>query len=73
MSGASVHAGHGTLGPTAHVERGTHGPWSGPVHEVLNPATEEVVASVRLATVEQADDAVARAVRAGPAWRAVAP
>ncbi|MGL4743387.1 MAG: aldehyde dehydrogenase family protein [Phycicoccus sp.] len=43
------------------------------MHEVLNPATEEVVASVRLATVEQADDAVARAVRAGPAWRAVAP
>ncbi|MGL4174673.1 MAG: aldehyde dehydrogenase family protein [Dermatophilaceae bacterium] len=40
---------------------------------MVNPATEQVVTSVRLATTEQADDAVTRAVRAGPAWRAVAP
>ncbi|MGL5819768.1 MAG: aldehyde dehydrogenase family protein [Phycicoccus sp.] len=42
-------------------------------HDVVNPATEEVVTTVRLATTERADEAVARAVAAGPAWRAVAP
>ncbi|MGL5928983.1 MAG: aldehyde dehydrogenase family protein [Dermatophilaceae bacterium] len=52
--------------PAPHPGAVTH-------HEVVNPATEQIVTSVRLATTEQADDAVARAVRAGPAWRAVAP
>jgi len=40
---------------------------------VLNPATEEAVATVAQATAEQADEAVARAVAAQPGWRAVAP
>ncbi|MGL4744820.1 MAG: aldehyde dehydrogenase family protein [Dermatophilaceae bacterium] len=48
-------------------------PDAGGHHDVVNPATEEVLTSVRLATAEEADDAVARAVAAGPAWRAVAP
>jgi acyl-CoA reductase-like NAD-dependent aldehyde dehydrogenase len=40
---------------------------------VLNPATEEPIAELEQAGVEQADDAVARAKAAFPAWRAVAP
>lgn len=40
---------------------------------VLNPATEEVVAEVAPLGVAEVDAAVARAVAAGPAWRAVAP
>jgi acyl-CoA reductase-like NAD-dependent aldehyde dehydrogenase len=43
------------------------------VHEVLDPATEDVVAKVELLDVEQVDAAVARAVAVGPAWRALAP
>jgi acyl-CoA reductase-like NAD-dependent aldehyde dehydrogenase len=42
-------------------------------HEVLNPATEAVVAQVSLADVEQTDAAIAAAEVAGPAWRAVSP
>ena len=42
-------------------------------HEVLNPATEEVVATVPLATLDEADAAIARARSAAPAWAAVAP
>lgn len=42
-------------------------------HEVINPATEELVRSVELTSVEGTDDAIAAAVAAGPAWRAVAP
>ncbi|MFC3995127.1 aldehyde dehydrogenase family protein [Nocardiopsis sediminis] len=42
-------------------------------HPVIDPATEEVVASVALASVEETDDAVARARAAFPSWRAVAP
>jgi acyl-CoA reductase-like NAD-dependent aldehyde dehydrogenase len=41
--------------------------------EVLNPATEEVVGKVELASLEQTDQAIARASAAFPAWRAVAP
>ena len=41
--------------------------------DLINPATERVVHRVALATVEDADAAVARAVAAGPAWRAVTP
>ena len=40
---------------------------------VLNPATEEAVASVPASSAEQADEAIARAAAAQPAWRAVAP
>jgi acyl-CoA reductase-like NAD-dependent aldehyde dehydrogenase len=42
-------------------------------HEVINPATEEVIASVEGADLEQTDAAIARAAAAYPAWRAVAP
>jgi acyl-CoA reductase-like NAD-dependent aldehyde dehydrogenase len=40
---------------------------------ILNPATEEVIAEVEAASVEQTDAAVARAKDAFPTWRAVAP
>ena len=40
---------------------------------VLNPATEQMIADVEQAGVEQTDDAVARAKAAFPAWRAVTP
>src|SRR5438132_5081217 len=43
------------------------------MHEVLDPATEDVVATVELFDVEQTDAAIARASAALPAWRAVAP
>ncbi|MFI7319393.1 aldehyde dehydrogenase family protein [Streptomyces venezuelae] len=41
--------------------------------QVLNPATEEVVASVPAATAEDVDAAVARATRAQEKWAATAP
>ncbi|MCP2261441.1 Acyl-CoA reductase [Streptoalloteichus tenebrarius] len=41
--------------------------------DVINPATGEVVAAVPMASVEETDAAVATAVAAFPAWRAVAP
>ena len=40
---------------------------------VLNPATEEPIAELEQAGVEEADEAVARATAAYPEWRAVAP
>jgi betaine-aldehyde dehydrogenase len=40
---------------------------------VLNPATEEPLAELESAGVEQTDEAVARARAAFPAWRTVAP
>jgi betaine-aldehyde dehydrogenase len=40
---------------------------------VLNPATEEPIAELEQAGVEEADEAVARAKVAYPVWRAVAP
>jgi acyl-CoA reductase-like NAD-dependent aldehyde dehydrogenase len=40
---------------------------------VLNPATEEPIAELEQAGVEETDEAVARAREAFPAWRAVAP
>jgi betaine-aldehyde dehydrogenase len=43
------------------------------VTAVLNPATEEVIAEVEAAGVEETDAAVARAKEAFPGWRAVAP
>ncbi|NUO91724.1 MAG: aldehyde dehydrogenase [Dermatophilaceae bacterium] len=42
-------------------------------HDVINPATEQLVRSVELATVEEADAAIGRAAAASPGWRAVAP
>ncbi|MEV5341755.1 aldehyde dehydrogenase family protein [Streptomyces sp. NPDC052676] len=41
--------------------------------EVLNPATEEVVATVPAATAEDVDRAVVRAAKAQTAWAALAP
>ena len=43
------------------------------LYEVIDPATEDVVAKIEMMDVEQVDAAVALAVRVGPAWRAVAP
>ena len=43
------------------------------VHSVVNPATEDVVASVVSSGVEETDAAVARARKASVAWREVAP
>ena len=40
---------------------------------VLNPATEQPVATVPSSSAEQADEAIARAVAAQPGWRAVPP
>jgi acyl-CoA reductase-like NAD-dependent aldehyde dehydrogenase len=40
---------------------------------VTNPATEEQIAELDEAGIDEADEAVARAARAFPAWRAVAP
>jgi acyl-CoA reductase-like NAD-dependent aldehyde dehydrogenase len=40
---------------------------------VVNPATEMAITELPLRGVEETDDAVARAVAAGPAWQAMAP
>ena len=40
---------------------------------LVNPATEEVIAEIEAAGVEETDAAVARAKEAFPAWRALAP
>src|SRR5438067_12005340 len=40
---------------------------------VINPATEEAIAELEQAGVEETDAAVARAKAAFPGWRAVAP
>ena len=42
-------------------------------HDVINPSTEEIVTTIDLVGVEQTDEAIARAVEIGPAWRAMAP
>ena len=42
-------------------------------YTVINPATEQAVTDVALATVEQTDAAIERAAAAFPAWRDVAP
>ena len=44
-----------------------------PLHSVVDPSTEEVVTEVASLDVADVDAAVARAVAAGPAWRAMAP
>jgi len=43
------------------------------VHEVINPANEQVVTSVELADLETTDAAIDRAARAYESWRHVAP
>ncbi|HYQ67517.1 aldehyde dehydrogenase family protein [Actinophytocola sp.] len=43
------------------------------VTEVINPATEDVVARVERTSAEETDAAIARAHRALPAWKALAP
>jgi betaine-aldehyde dehydrogenase len=43
------------------------------VTAILNPATEETIAEIEAAGVEETDAAVARAKDAFPSWRAVAP
>ena len=45
----------------------------GPVIEAVNPATEQVTATMTTATIEQVDQAVAAARRAFPAWAAASP
>jgi acyl-CoA reductase-like NAD-dependent aldehyde dehydrogenase len=42
-------------------------------HDVINPATEQVVQTVVQADLDLTDDAIARADAAGAAWREVAP
>ena len=42
-------------------------------HDVVNPATEQVVTTIELVGLEETDAAIARAVEVGPAWRAVSP
>jgi acyl-CoA reductase-like NAD-dependent aldehyde dehydrogenase len=42
-------------------------------HDVVNPATEEVVTTVELVGLDETDAAIARAVEVGPRWRAVTP
>jgi len=41
--------------------------------DIINPATEKVVAEVPILGSEETDEAVARALAAGPDWRSVAP
>ena len=43
------------------------------MHDVINPATEQIIASVPSASAEEADELIARAAAALPAWREVAP
>jgi acyl-CoA reductase-like NAD-dependent aldehyde dehydrogenase len=43
------------------------------VHQVVNPATEELVTEIDLASEADADAAISRAHEAFPAWRALAP
>jgi acyl-CoA reductase-like NAD-dependent aldehyde dehydrogenase len=43
------------------------------VFTVLNPATEEPVATVPFASAQETDEAIARAAAAFPAWRDIAP
>ena len=42
-------------------------------HDVINPATEEVIASVPMHSVEETDRLIERAAGAAPAWRKVTP
>ncbi|HTU72867.1 MAG TPA: aldehyde dehydrogenase family protein [Trebonia sp.] len=44
-----------------------------PTHDVINPATEQIVQRVPLAGLEEADAAIDRAAAAQQTWRALAP
>ena len=46
---------------------------SGPLREVINPATGRVVARVPISTSEETDVAIAAAQAAFPSWRATPP
>ncbi len=60
-------------GPThGPAHRSAHGS-EADTHDVVDPATEEHVTTVRLASVEDTDEAVARAQAAFETWRGVAP
>src|SRR4051812_16593832 len=43
------------------------------VLEIVNPATEEIVTTLELTSLEETDRAIERAAAAFPAWRSVAP
>jgi acyl-CoA reductase-like NAD-dependent aldehyde dehydrogenase len=43
------------------------------LHDVVDPATEQVVATVPMADLQRTDEAIERAARAFPAWRDTAP
>jgi acyl-CoA reductase-like NAD-dependent aldehyde dehydrogenase len=43
------------------------------VFDLIDPSTEKLIESVRLASVEETDDAIARSRAAAPSWAAVAP
>jgi acyl-CoA reductase-like NAD-dependent aldehyde dehydrogenase len=43
------------------------------LHDVVNPSTEEVIATVPLADLARTDEAIERAARAFPSWRDTAP
>ena len=57
----------------ARSEQREQGAGMSDVTDVVNPATEQVIALIPINGVEATDEAVARAHAAGPAWRAVAP
>jgi malonate-semialdehyde dehydrogenase (acetylating)/methylmalonate-semialdehyde dehydrogenase len=58
---------------TAEILNYIGGKWrpskSGDVHDVINPATAEVLGKVRFSTLEEVDGAVDAAVAAFPSWR----
>ncbi|MEV6194514.1 aldehyde dehydrogenase family protein [Streptomyces sp. NPDC051920] len=59
--------------PHPHASHPTTSPPHGHELQVLDPATEEVVATVPAATAQDVDDAVVRAGRAQAGWAALAP
>ncbi len=59
--------------PHGHVIGGDRAAVSGPLLEVLNPATGEVIAQIARGGAAEVDRAVAAARAAFPGWRALAP
>ncbi|MFF3887718.1 aldehyde dehydrogenase family protein [Streptomyces sp. NPDC001914] len=59
--------------PHPHASHPTTSPPHGHELQVLDPATEEIVATVPAATAQDVDDAVVRAGRAQAGWAALAP
>lgn len=62
-----------TAARTGHLIGGEYRDGAAERIEVVNPATEEVIASVPAGTADDADAAVAAAAQAFPAWAARAP